>query len=84
MVFLTASAAQLMVHYSIALFSLNSVLGEGYFSTSVSVAVGVIAGITFASLGNRYAVCWKSYIRKRSDGKAGSLSRLWFRRFSYC
>lgn len=62
--FVGASMVGLVVNYAVALFMAQRVLTEGAFSVQLSAMVGVLAGMTFNFLGNRYIVFRKRYIRK--------------------
>ena len=62
--FLGASLVGLAVNYSVALWLSQRVLTDGAFSVQLSAMAGVLAGMAFNFLGNRYVVFRKRYIRK--------------------
>lgn len=61
--FLGASMVGLLVNYAVTLFMRDAVFTQGAFALQFSAMVGVLAGMTFNFLGNRYIVFRKRFIR---------------------
>lgn len=63
--FLAASSVGMLVNYATALYLQAHVLSDGPYQLQLSALVGILAGMMFNFVGNRYVVFRKKYIKDK-------------------